>query len=218
MINVVLVDDHHLVREGVKTLIQRDAGLELLAEAEHSSRIFSVLKAHGAKAQVLILDIHMASPPRFYPEIEVPGLLKHYPDLKIIVLSGDDRVPVIQKMIALGASGYVLKDTHESLEELSGGIRTVCRGGKFYSRRVLHLLLNAEPVFAFSPRERDVARLLVKGIANKGIANQLFLSEKYVEKLVSTLRCKLAVPESDPDGFPLNSRVFMAAALREMGY
>ncbi len=218
MINVILVDDHHLVREGVKSLLRRDEGLHLLAEADHGASLGPLLEQHGPQAQLLLLDVNMPHPPLFYPEIAIPDLLNRHAHLRILMLSGDDRVAIIRKMMDAGAHGYVLKDTPESLGELSEGIRLVCSGGRFYSRRVLQLLLDANPELILSPREADVARLLVRGSGNKGIAAKLFISEKYVEKLISIVGVKLGVPARDSAGFPLNSRAYLVSALKEMGY
>jgi DNA-binding NarL/FixJ family response regulator len=218
MIKIILVDDHHLVREGVKSLIYREKGLQLLAEAEHSACLAPLLEQHGSQAQLLLLDVNMSRPPRFYPELEIPDLMVRYPQLRVLILSGDDRVAIIQKMMAAGANGYVLKDTLESLAELARGIRIVCAGGRFYSRRVLQLLLEANPKIVFSPREADVARLLVKGSGNKSIAAKLYISEKYVEKLISIVGIKVGVPDRDNAGFPLNTRAYLVSALKEMGY
>jgi DNA-binding NarL/FixJ family response regulator len=218
MINIILIDDHHLVREGVRSLIGRDAGLQLLAESEHGACLEPLLETYGPLAQVLLLDVNMSRPPRFYPELVIPDLTIRYPNLHVLILSADDRVPIIQKMMAAGASGYVLKDTPESLGELGDGIRIVSNGGRFYSRRALQLLLDANPEMVLSPRESDIARLLVKGTGNKGIAAKLYISEKYVEKLISVVGNKVGVPERDGAGFPLNSRAYLVNALKEMGY
>jgi two-component system response regulator NreC len=178
---VLIVDDHAVVRAGLKLLVDGEQDLETVGEA--GSARDAIFESRSLKPDVVLLDVVM--PDQSGLEI-VPQLLQESPDAKVLMLSMQDEPRYVREAFEAGASGYVLKEAADS--ELVAAIREVAGGGRY-----VHPELGARLVAAaseerkraeedpLSEREREVLRLLALGHTNQEIAKQLFISVRTAE-------------------------------------
>lgn len=181
MIKVVLVDDHAVVRSGLRLLLNNHDDIEVVGEAGNAKD--AIFRARALKPDVILLDVVMPGE----SGIEVlPKLLKESPDTKVLVLSMQDDPSYVREAFAVGASGYVLKEAAD--EEVVSAVREIHQGGRY-----VHPALGARMVAAeaeeraaaeadpLSEREREVLRLLGLGHTNQEIAQQLYISVRTAE-------------------------------------
>ena len=181
MISVVLVDDHAVVRSGLRLLLERQDDIEVVGEAGNAKD--AIFRARAMKPDVILLDVVMPGE----SGIEVlPKLLKESPETKVLVLSMQDDPSYVREAFAVGASGYVLKEAAD--EEVVSAVREIADGGRY-----VHPALGARMVAAeaeeraaaeadpLSEREREVLRLLALGHTNQEIAEQLYISVRTAE-------------------------------------
>jgi DNA-binding NarL/FixJ family response regulator len=183
---VLLVDDHNIVRQGLKALLLAEGDITIVAEAQTGRE--AVQLAGQLRPEIVIMDLAM---PRLNGWEATRQILKALPSAKIIVLStyGDDEH--IQQAIAAGAAAYLLKQT--AANELLKAIREVRRGEAYFSPAIAQRLREqtcltmgkkpdavVEP--GLTPREAEVLQLIAEGFANKQIAGELGLSVKTIEK------------------------------------
>jgi two-component system response regulator NreC len=181
VIRAVVVDDHAVVRSGIKLLLDREEDLEVVGEA--GSAKDAVFDARALKPDVILLDVVMPGE----SGIEVlPKLLKESPETKVLVLSMQDDPSYVREAFAAGASGYVLKEAAD--EEVVAAVREIANGGHY-----VHPALGARMVAAeaqaraaaeadpLSEREREVLRLLALGHTNQEIAKMLYISVRTAE-------------------------------------
>jgi two-component system response regulator NreC len=181
VIRAVVVDDHAVVRSGIKLLLDREEDLEVVGEA--GSAKDAVFAARALKPDVILLDVVMPGE----SGIEVlPKLLKESPETKVLVLSMQDDPSYVREAFAAGASGYVLKEAAD--EEVVAAVREIANGGHY-----VHPALGARMVAAeaqaraaaeadpLSEREREVLRLLALGHTNQEIAKMLYISVRTAE-------------------------------------
>ena len=181
MIGIVVVDDHAVVRSGLRLLLEAEEDLTVLAEAGNAREAVFEVRAHTP--DVILLDLVM---PGESGIDAVPRLLHEAPDAKILVLSMQDDPQYVREAFAAGAKGYVLKEAADA--EVVDAIRQVAAGGSY-----VHPTLGARMVAAdaaaraaaeadpLSDREREVLRLLALGHTNQEIAKQLFISVRTAE-------------------------------------
>jgi two-component system, NarL family, response regulator NreC len=180
-IRVLIVDDHAVVRAGLRRVIEAEADLEAVGEAATAERALFAAIEH--KPDVVLLDVVMPG----QSGIEgLPALLQAVPDVKVLVLSMQDDPHYVREAFDAGASGYVLKEAADT--EVVGAIRAVAAG-----ERYVHPALGARLVAAdaeerrraeddpLSEREREVLRLLALGHTNQEIAKLLYISVRTAE-------------------------------------
>jgi two-component system response regulator NreC len=180
-IRVVVVDDHAVVRSGIKLLLDSHEDIEVVAEAGNAKD--AIFRVREQTPDVILLDLVMPGE----GGIEVlPKLLKEAPDAKVLVLSMEDDPSYVREAFAAGASGYVLKEAAD--EEVVAAIRDIASGGSY-----VHPTLGARMVAAdaadraaaeadpLSDREREILRLLALGHTNQEIAKMLFISVRTAE-------------------------------------
>jgi DNA-binding NarL/FixJ family response regulator len=186
-INVLLVDDHNIVRQGLKALLATESDITILGEAQSGRE--AVQMVIKLRPEVVVMDLAM---PLLNGWEATRQILKNVPSAKIVVLStyGDDEH--MQQAIAAGAAAYLLKQTAAS--DLVKAIREVSKGNAFFSPAIAKRLreqtcLPAESApeqtahtAELTPREAEVLQLIAEGFANKQIAGELGLSVKTVEK------------------------------------
>jgi two-component system response regulator NreC len=177
----VLVDDHAVVRSGLRLLLDGQDDVEVVGEAGNAKD--AVFRARALKPDVILLDVVM--PGESGVEV-LPTLLKESPDTKVLVLSMQDDPSYVREAFAAGASGYVLKEAAD--EEVVSAVREIAGGGSY-----VHPALGARMVAAeakeraaaeadpLSDREREVLRLLALGHTNQEIAQQLYISVRTAE-------------------------------------
>lgn len=174
---ILLVDDHRILVEGIKTLFNNEPELEVVAEASSASMAQQMLER--LSVDLLLTDLSMPDTVHtdFIKEVRL-----QYPSLKILVLSMHDESQLIQDVLAAGAQGYVLKSN--SKDELIHAIRQVLAGQTYVSPDAQRKLLEAGPAThgsLLTQREIEIVRLMAQEYANKQIADKLFISERTVE-------------------------------------
>ncbi|MEU5878425.1 response regulator transcription factor [Spirillospora sp. NPDC047279] len=198
MIDVLLVDDEELLRYGLKTILESDSRLRVVAEAKDGAQAVELGRAH--MPDVVLMDIRM---PGMDGLSATRSLMEGTRPPKVIVLTTFDLDQYVYDALRAGAVGFLLKDTPPP--ELIQAVRTVADGNAILSPAVTSRLITrfAEPerdlsrqrrlVEGLTGRERDVLRLLAEGRSNAEIAARLFMSEGTVKVHVSHLLAKLAV-------------------------
>ena len=180
-IRVVVVDDHAVVRSGIKLLLDRHDDIEVVGEAGNAQD--AVFRVRELTPDVILLDLVMPGE----SGIEVmPRLLKEASGAKVLVLSMQDEPSYVREAFAAGASGYVLKEAAD--EEVVTAVREIAGGGSY-----VHPALGARMVTAeaaeraaadadpLSDREREILRLLALGHTNQEIAKMLYISVRTAE-------------------------------------
>src|SRR5919205_1875698 len=181
MIRAVVVDDHAVVRSGIKLLLDRERDIDVVGEA--GSAKDAIFGVRSLKPDVILLDVVMPGE----SGIEVlPKLLKESPETKALVLSMQDDPQYVREAFAAGASGYVLKEAADT--EVVAAVREVANGGRYVHPELGARLVAAETEAAkraeedpLSDREREVLRLLALGHTNQEIAKQLYISVRTAE-------------------------------------
>ena len=180
-IRVVIVDDHAILRAGLRRVLEAEPDIEVVGEAESADR--AVFEAMSGQPDVVLMDVMMPGK----TGIEgMPAVLAAVPDVKVLVLSMQDDPHYVREAFAAGAAGYVLKEAADS--EVVGAVRAVAAG-----ERYVHPALGARLVAAeaeerrraeedpLSDREREVLRLLALGHTNQEIAKSLYISVRTAE-------------------------------------
>jgi two-component system, NarL family, response regulator NreC len=180
-IRVVLVDDHAILRSGLRKVLEAEADIEVVGEAESAER--AVFEALSTKPDVVVMDVVM---PGMSGIDGTPAVLQAAPGSKVLVLSMQDDPRYVREAFAVGAAGYVLKEAADT--EVVGAIRAVAAGEQY-----VHPTLGARIVAAeaeerrraeadpLSEREREVLRLLALGHTNQEIAKMLYISVRTAE-------------------------------------
>jgi DNA-binding NarL/FixJ family response regulator len=183
---VVLVDDHNLVRTGVRELIEKDGHLRVVGEAGDSATAVSLVAEH--KPDVVVLDVEIPGDP---VTTTVTRIRRLSPGTGIVVLSMHDNPHLLRELVALGIRGYLLKSV--TFEELISALEGACRP----DGRVL-LSISSESLTAMesgrasvSSREREVLELVGQAMTNSQIANRLGLSEATVKRHLFNIFGKL---------------------------
>lgn len=193
-IRILLVDDHTILRSGIRSLLENEPGLIVIGEAEDGRKAVSL--ACQLKPDVVIMDIAMP----LLNGLEATRQIRvQCPGVKVLVLSMHDNEEYVRQVLEAGAMGYILKDAAAS--ELINAIRSVCRGEAVLSPAVTRLVIEdylrwggARPqdeIDGLSPREREVLQLIAEGHTNKQIAEILSISIKTVQAHRNSLMQKL---------------------------
>ena len=184
-INVLLVDDHNIVRQGLKALLTSEGDISVVAEAQTGREAVKLTaKLHP---DVVIMDLAM---PLLNGWEATRQILKAMPTAKVVVLSTYDDDEHVQQAIAAGAAAYLIKQT--AAAELAKAIREVKKGNAYFSPAIAQRLRektclpadqsNTAPNVELTLREAEVLQLIAEGFANKQIAAELGLSVKTIEK------------------------------------
>lgn len=185
-IKIAIVDDHRILRDGLKSLINEMNDAEVLFEASNGKEFVALLDSFSP--DLAIIDINM---PIMGGEEAIRIAKAKQPSLKTIVLSMYSDEQYFNTMKKVGADGYIIKES--DYDELTQAIHTVIKGGKYFSQQLLLNLIdnkNAHASISLTPREREILVYLSKGYSTHEIAEKLFLSERTVEKHRSELLLK----------------------------
>jgi two-component system, NarL family, response regulator NreC len=181
VIKVVLVDDHAVVRSGLRLLLDGQEDIEVVGEAGNAKD--AVFRARALKPDVILLD--MVMPGESGLEV-LPKLLKESGETRVLVLSMQDDPSYVREAFAAGASGYVLKEAAD--EEVVSAVREIAGGGRYVHPALGARLVAAEAAERaaaeadpLSEREREVLRLLALGHTNQEIAQRLYISVRTAE-------------------------------------
>jgi DNA-binding NarL/FixJ family response regulator len=195
-VKVLLADDHKIVRDGLRTLLEKHAEIQVVGEAEDGRE--TVLQTRKLLPDIVIMDIAM-------PELNgieaTRQILSESPDVKVIALSMHSDRRFVTEMLKAGASAYLLKDC--AFEELVIAIRTVLKGKIYLSPGIAGVVIESYikstprsevSVFSLlSDREREVLQLMAEGRTTKEIASHLNVSIKTVETHRTNIMTKLDI-------------------------
>jgi DNA-binding NarL/FixJ family response regulator len=199
---VVIADDAVLLREGAARLLE-EAGCEVVAQAGDADDLLRKVRAH--KPDVAIIDVRMP------PDNEDDGLKAaltirdELPDVGILLLSQYVEDRYLAQLLAQGAEGvgYLLKDRIAEVERLGEAVQRVAAGGSVLDPEVVAQMLGRArqegPLDALTGREREVLELMAEGRTNRAIAAELFISERGIERHVTSIFTKLGLPTTEQD-------------------
>jgi DNA-binding NarL/FixJ family response regulator len=194
---VLVVDDHPIVRRGVSQLIEDQPDLAVCGEAESAVEAIEILRRCSVDAAVVDLSLSDASGVGF-----VRDLQNWQPGLAVLVLSMHDEVLHAERCLRAGASGYIMK--HQATENIIDAIRQIIRGEIYLSEpmkeRLLHRVAgrssgeqSESPLAALTDRELEVFQLLGRGLSTREIASRLYLSIKTIETHRDHIKTKLSL-------------------------
>ena len=191
---ILIADDHRIVREGLRALIEKEDDLEIVGMASNGRQAMQM--ARKLKPNVVLMDIAM---PDLNGVDATSQIVHELPGVKVIALSMHSEKQLIDGMLRAGASGYLLKES--AFEELIKAVRIVCTGKKYLSPEVTDIVLKdylnppGEGDYSQTPgltvREREVLQLIVEGCTTKEVARRLNISIKTVETHRSNTMNKL---------------------------
>jgi len=186
MINILLAEDHNIVRNGIKMLLESDANIRVFKEAINGVEVMKLLEAN--EVDIILADINM-------PEMDGMQLLREvkakYPKIKVIMLSMHDHEKYVMEAFKSGASGYLLKNM--DAEELIFAVKFVNQGRRYVCAELTmslmdsmlqsrqHLIAMPENEIDFSLRELEILQLIAEGLTNLEMSEKLFLSKRTIE-------------------------------------
>jgi DNA-binding NarL/FixJ family response regulator len=182
----MIVDDHPVVRDGLRGMFDHVDDIEVVAEA--SDGFEALAMARRARPHVVLMDLRM-------PGLDGVGAIERlradHPEIKVIVLTTYDTDADVTRAMAAGVAGYLLKDAPR--EELHRAVRTAAAGGAILAPSIASALIRGPAAQQPSPRELEVLRLVARGAANKEIARTLLISETTVKTHLKHVFAKLGV-------------------------
>jgi len=188
---VLIVDDHPVVRQGIKLMIEAEPDLTICGEAQTEQQARKMVRE--LKPDALLVDLSLSEGDGFNVVRDVNA---HFPETRVLVLSMHDEAIYAERLLAEGASGYIMKQA--ATEQLVTALRTVLRGERFVSESLKRSLetrreVDGGPSSRLSARELQVISLIGRGLGTREIADSLSLSVKTVETHRLTIKRKLAL-------------------------
>lgn len=187
-IKVFIVDDHYMVIEGMRSLLQQDKTIEWMGHAMHAASCLAFLQQQ--QPDVILMDINL-------PDVSGIDLCKEvkqkYQRVHVIALSSFNQLSFIQKMLESGASGYLLKNATQ--EEIVDALTTVISGRKYLSDDVAQVVKTSasSKIPVLTRREQEVLSLIAEGLTNHEIAEKIFVSTSTVDTHRKNLLAKFEV-------------------------
>jgi two-component system response regulator NreC len=193
-IKVMLVDDHQIILDGIKSLLENTPDIQVVATANDGNEALNTLKL--LTVDVILMDIDM---PGLNGVDATRQINTMFNDVKVIMLTMHSEGAMIKSLIEIGAHGYILKNSTK--EELLEAIYKVARGEKYFSPEVTMSLLNPEKEKSktvgiqidFTQREIEIVQLLADGLTNKEIGDKLFISHRTVDTHRTNIMKKVGV-------------------------
>jgi DNA-binding NarL/FixJ family response regulator len=197
---IVLADDSMLLREGLVRLLE-ESGFEVVAQSGTAEDLLRHVAMH--KPDVAIVDIRM--PPTHTDEglRAAQTIREEHPAVGVVVLSAHVEPGYAMELLADNAEGvgYLLKDRVSDLDEFAAAVRRVGEGGSALDPTIVSELVGRrrreDPLEGLTPREREVLELMAEGRSNAAVASRLFVTERAIEKHVTSIFQKLRLPASD---------------------
>lgn len=213
MIRLLLVDDQTIIRKGLKSLLELNADLDIVGEAENGK--MAIERVQILKPDVVLMDLRM---PIMDGVAATRAIAECSPDVKVLVLTTFDEEDSVGAAIKAGALGYLLKDTEP--DELIQAIRMVNKGyspmgpgllskAMLQDRSEIRSTLSAEQASAFTdltPREREVLALIARGLNNREIAAELYISQSTVKNHVTRILSQLGLRDRTQAAIFINSQ------------
>lgn len=218
VINVLIVDDHPLLRQGLSRLLELEGGITVIGQA--SNGLEAIRLTEQLRPDVVLLDINMPG----MNGIEVAKILREqHPDLGILVLTIHDDESYVNEMIRIGAGGYLLKDSEP--KQVVQAIKQVASGESVYPAHLMERVMehyhqleleygrlqSAATIseLSLTTRELEILNYIVEGMSNKEIAHALYISEKTVKNHITSLLRKLEVEDRTQAAvFAVSNRMF----------
>jgi DNA-binding NarL/FixJ family response regulator len=198
---VVLAEDSVLLREGIARILE-EAGFDVVGQAGNPDEL--MLKVRSYSPDVAVVDIRM--PPTHTDEglRAAKDIRERYPKTSVLVLSQYVEAEYAMELLAESAEGvgYLLKDRVSDVKEFAAAVRRVAEGGSALDPSVVSQLVGRrrdDPIGDLTPREREVLGLMAEGRSNQGIAERLVITERAVEKHVTSIFGKLRLPAAAED-------------------
>lgn len=195
-VRVVLIDDHDLLRRGIKTMLESESDIEVVGEADDGARALALVEE--TLPDVVIIDVVMPNKDGIEATREIKD---SFPKVGVVVLSGHDEQQFVFDALKAGASGYLLKSAE--LEEVVSTVKSVAQGeGKLDPSLAFQVLSEfqsyqsqdvSEVYQPLTPREREILKLMSEGLPNKTIGSRLQISERTVTTHVANIYSKLHV-------------------------
>jgi two-component system response regulator NreC len=193
-IKVMLVDDHQIILDGIKSLLENTPDIQVVATANDGNEALDALKL--LSVDVILMDVDM---PKLNGIDATRQINTTFKDVKVIMLTMHSEGAMIKSLIEIGAHGYILKNSTK--EELLEAIYKVARGEKYFSPEVTMSLLNPEKEKSktvgiqidFTQREIEIVQLLADGLTNKEIGDKLFISHRTVDTHRTNIMKKVGV-------------------------
>ncbi len=196
MTTILLAEDHHIVRQGLKSMLSAEKGFKLLGEAGDGLKAMELVAKHTP--DVLVLDLMI---PRLHGLEVVRRVRKEHPSTRILVLSMNSEDPYVVEALRSGATGYVLKDCATS--NLPEAIRSVAAGKRYLSPALAERAIDAlfqnrgeaglDPYDTLTERERVILQMAAEGMGNPEVAEKLFISPRTAESHRANLMRKLGL-------------------------
>ncbi len=198
MIQLMLVDDHQIIRDGIKQLLTNESDVKVVAEASNVKEALKHLES--VRPNIVMTDLSMPNGSGFD---FIKSVTANYPDIKVLVLSMHVEEAYIRKAIELGVAGYMPKDI--SKYELVEAIQTVSKGEMYFSSTVSKVMMNnmvkkvrkseqaAQATAKLTQREKEIVKLILDGMSSPEIAEKLFISHRTVENHRANIMNKLKV-------------------------
>lgn len=196
MIKVILVDDHRIVRDGIKSLIQAEDNIKIIGEAASYSEMLSLISIQIP--DIIVLDISLPD----ISGIEIAKILTiKYPAIRVIILSMYTTEDFIFNSLKAGAKGYLPKNI--SKRELINAINEIYKGNEYFSDEISNIILKSyikkiqnnkeqeNELNKLTKREEELLKLFAEGLSNKEISNKLFISHRTVESHKTHIMSKL---------------------------
>lgn len=196
-IKVIIADDHKIVLDGLKLLLDREENIETVGEAADGLEVLRILEVN--QVDVAVLDIEM---PKMDGIETAKALHETYPDVKVLILTMYNEEEFIKNLIQAGVSGYILKNRGK--EELVEAVNHVALGGEYFGEAVKQKLVDSlkkpkkelSEVVHLTRRETEVIKLIAEGLSTPQIGEKLFIAPSTVDTHRRNLIDKTGVPNS----------------------
>lgn len=184
MINILIVDDHQMVVDGIKSMLSNESQYQIIAEANNGQEAFELIAANPNNYQILLTDISM-------PLLTGPQLCKmvksEFPHIQVLILSMYTNSAAVKESIMAEADGYILKNAGRT--ELLQALHRIHNGGTYFSQDIVPIIygqynkqkIQDKLLAQLTLREKEVLSLIVKEFTSEEIAEQLFISKKTVD-------------------------------------
>ena len=183
-IRLIIVDDHPLVRQGLRQRVESNPDFSVVGEAANAQEALELVTRE--RPEIAVIDLEMPGT----NGIELTGqLLQKIPELAVLILTMHQGHDYAMRAVEAGARGYVLKDA--PITQVFSAIEALAAGGSFFAADVVKLMKRGSPTVALSTRQREILDYLVEGYSNKEIAHLLGVSVRTVESHRLTIKQKL---------------------------